>query len=876
MMTRFRATLLSRLCRFTTCLLLSAALAHSEEISCTHGKMAPPPQVLPGSGVRRYAPDRQADLLKLKLDVTPDFAQRSLTGIVTLTFKPIAKPLEELSLDAIDFTVTAVESTSPLKGQQATREQVILTFSKPLPVGVEQQVTIHYRATPQDGLYFRTPEQGYPIGESHLFTQGETILARHWFPVLDSPNEKLSTEVICRLPDGMQAFSNGKLISQVKDATSGLTAYDWQQEKPHSAYLVSLVAGQFTVIEDRYKDLPMAFIVPPADAAMAQRSLDGTKEMLAFFERELGFPFAWDKYHQIVVRDFQWGGMENTSLTTLTDRTLHTGEYENLRSSTSLVAHELAHQWFGDVITCKDWSHLWLNEGFATYYDDLYHEQLLGHDHFLYERQKSADMLTQQNNPRPIVFREIAPDAYDQFGNLSYEKGSWILHMLRCELGPDLYRQTIQTYLKRHAFQNVTTAEFIAVLEETTGRSYDRFFDQWVYHGGTPSLAVDYSWDEKNGLARIGIRQTQKITAELLQYQLPVTVRFKGDFGTIDHLCRLDDLAQDFYCKLPSAPKIVRIDPEVTLLAAIDFTPPREMLNAQLADPSDSIGRVFALRHLATGANADGIERIKKTLNTDPQWFVRVEAAMALAKVDTDPALDALRASTTQPDARARRATITALGSYLKPSAEDALLTLLPLEKNPDIREAILRALPRHPGTKSHAELLAALSSQSLREHLFEAAVQGLRAADDESHIPPLLAAIRSRQATLESRPLAAALTTLGYLARNRSDKTEVFDLLAQNLNSLRDPVAKGATTGLGLLADPRARPLLLALTSKPHPEIATAALVDLDQGSKPPAALGAIQKELAELRKTHTELKQSLDTLKKRLDPTPAKSRAK
>lgn len=851
--------------RSLSAFLLSAIVLHAEEITCSHCQLKPP-QAGPGSGVRRYAPDCSADLLHLALDVTPDFNSRSVSGKATLTFKPVGSPLEELSLDGMDFEVTSVESTAKLKGHQATHDKVILTFEKPLAVDAEQTVTITYRATPKDGFYFRTPDQGYRKDEVHLFTQGETILARHWFPVLDSPNGKLTTEVTCRLPDGMKAWSNGSLLSQEKDAATGLTAWHWKQEKPHSAYLVTLVAGQFSVIEDRYKDLPIGFLVPQGDAAMAQRSLDGTKEMLAFFEKELDFPFPWEKYHQVVVRDFQWGGMENTSLSTLSDRILHTAEYETLRSSTSIVAHELAHQWFGDVVTCKDWSTLWLNEGFATYYDALFHEQLNGREQFLYDRWRVAERLTEEQNPRPIVFRKINADGYDQFGALSYQKGSWVLHMLRSELGPDLYRKVVQTYLKRYQFKNVVTENFIAVLEEVTGRSWDRFADQWLYHGGHPELKAVYAWDEKSGMARINLKQVQKVSDEVLQFQLPVKVRFKGAFGTVDKVLTLEEAEQDFFVALPSAPKIIRIDPDVELLASIEFVPTRDKLIAQLEDATDSMGRLLAIRQLGADPGADGVERISKVLNNDPQWFVRAEAAKALEQIGTEPAFAALRQSVDQKEARARKAVVESIGGDLGDVGLDTLLKQLETEKNPEIRHSIVEALSAHPEKSAKAKLIEMLDSKSLRNHLFDAAVNAMRLSDDASYAGPLFEATRKRQDELESRSVGKALAATAYLSRNQTDKNELFDHLVKQLENLRTPIADGAATGLGDLADLRARAILTPLANRDN-EAARNALKTLAEGVKPAAALVGLQDELSKLQKSNKDLKDELESLKKRIE---------
>ena len=223
---------------------------------------------------------------------------------------------------------------------------------------------------------------GYPATETHLWTQGEPLEARHWFPSFDSPNEKFTADVTCHVPSDMAVLSNGKRISEEKQAGSDLVAVRWLQDKPHVNYLICLVAGYFKKVEDKYRDIPLAFYTTPSEIEQAKYSFEGTKDMMEFFEKEIGVPYPWAKYDQVCVEDFGWGGMENTTLTTLNDQTLHPPEFETLRSSQGLVAHELAHQWFGDFVTCKDWAHVWLNEGFATYYDALYERKRRGGIHF--------------------------------------------------------------------------------------------------------------------------------------------------------------------------------------------------------------------------------------------------------------------------------------------------------------------------------------------------------------------------------------------------------------------------------------------------------------------------------------------------------------
>src|SRR5438093_213809 len=382
---------------------------------------------------RKYAPDREIDILHLTLDVTPDFKQRTIAAKATLKFKPIAKPFQELKLDAVDLAVESLTATEKILGYQVTDKQIMVTFEQPIPPDKEASVTITYRAEPASGLYFRTPEMGYKEGDTHLFSQGEEIEARHWYPCFDSPNEKFTSEMICHVPDGMTVVSNGRLVAEEKDA-NGLVAVRWLQDKPHVNYLVSLVAGYFKKVEDKYKDVPLAFYTRPSEINEAPNSFRDTKDIMAFFEQEIGVPYPWAKYAQVCVNDFVAGGMENTSATTLTDSTLFSSATENIRNSQGLVAHEMAHQWFGDYVTCKDWSHVWLNESFATYYETLFNGHKNGRDDMLYELYGRTRQITGLTNVNAIV-RRTYDSPTEMFDYLAYPKGGWVLHMLRAQLG---------------------------------------------------------------------------------------------------------------------------------------------------------------------------------------------------------------------------------------------------------------------------------------------------------------------------------------------------------------------------------------------------------------------------------------------------------
>ncbi len=368
-----------------------------------------------------------------------------------------------------------------------------ITFAEPVAAGAKAQVTIQYEVTPDKGLYFRTAEMGYAAGDTQLWTQGEPEDHQHWYPSHDYPNEKFTTEVICHLPEGMEALSNGRLVSQTKDEETGLVAFHWLQDKVHVNYLVSLVAGHFEKIEAKHRDIPIALYVPPSENDQLANTFRDTTKIMAFFEKEIGVPYPWDKYYNVCAIDYMMGGMENTSLTTLTQGTLFSDASENLHSSRSLDAHELAHQWFGDLVTCRDWSHLWLNEGFATYYSLLYDKELLGQDYFKHRLYGNArGIFGNANDTIPIVYQGYN-NPMEQFSFRAYPKGGWVLHMLRSELGEDLFRRCVKTYLERHQYKTVVTQDLVEIFEELSGRSLSQFFDQWVYLSGYPEISVKYS-----------------------------------------------------------------------------------------------------------------------------------------------------------------------------------------------------------------------------------------------------------------------------------------------------------------------------------------------------------------------------------------------
>jgi len=858
-------------------LTLEAAADSTECLYCNKHLLPQPLKLIPG---RKYARDRRADILHVKLDVTPDFAKRTVSGTATLRFKPIALPLEKLELDAVDLKITSITAAgAQVAEHQVTEDKLIITFTQAIAPDAEATVAVTYSAVqPDHGLYFRTPEMGYKAGDTQVWSQGEAEEHRFWFPSYDYPNERFTSEVICHVPKGMQVISNGTLQSE-KPGDNGLVTFHWLQDKPHVNYLIAMAAGYFHKLEDKAGNLPLAMLVPPSHTAQAANAFADTRKIIEFYQKEIGVPFAWDKYYQVYCLDFIAGGMENTSCTFEAADMLFNSDTEQLRSLHELDAHETAHQWFGDLVTCRDWSHLWLNEGFASYYTLLYEEQKLGADAMKYALWKEAQQVFQANDTRPIVWRDYG-DPMQQFDTRVYPKGAWVLHMLRSQLGPDLYRKCIRTYLERHSSSIVRTEDLQDVIEEVSGLSFDQFFDQWLFHGGVPELKIDYAWDAASKQARITVRQTQKLSEQVRLFRVPLPIGFAipGQKELLHVKADVSKEVEDFYFHLPAQPELVRIDPDYTVLAKVAFTPPGPMLDKQLQ--GDIIGRLLAISMLGD----KHIDKLGKALREDASYAVRAEAAKTLAKISEPEARAALiSGSSNQPDARARRAIVQSLAALTTAESQETLWKMAQSEKNPDILASIIETWGARPGDAAVAAAIRThLNGTSYNNSLQLAAIKALRAQDDESAVPAMLARLKSLN-DLRGRDAGIAFDAVAFLARRptNTQRDAVREFLSSKLTDPRHAWRLASTRALGTLRDPKAlavlEPLLASGNDRIDPvrEAAAKSVQDIRAGLESPADLKKLWDRVQQLQKQAEDQQKELETLKKKSQPAAAEKKA-
>jgi aminopeptidase N len=486
-----------------------------------------------------------------------------------------------------------------------------------------------------------------------------------------------TSEIHVSVREPFIVISNGELRGVDAGPGAGMRTFHWHQDVPHVAYLTSIVAGEYSEIKDEWDGIPIQTYVPVGREADGEALARNTAEMMKLFSERTGIRYPYSKYAQVVVQDFIFGGMENVSATTLTDQALYDERARIDQDGDPLLAHEIAHQWFGDLLTCRDWSHGWLNEGFATFFELYWGEHHKGRDEFLMSLQGEIDSyLSEAGSYRRPIVTNVYNAPMDLFDRHLYEKGGIVLNMLRVLLGETLFWKAIRHYANGRRGHNVVTPDLQRAIEESTGRNLDWFFDQWVYGAGHPEMSGSYAWDDSAKAAKLTLKQTQTGERVAEVFRLPLRLTFKLEDGST-HATTIEmaEREQTFYVPLAAKPKFVNVDGEV--LKTLDLDRPGEMLRAQLAEDDAVLGRIDAARALGKKSDKDAIVALGKALREDAFWGVQAEAAKALGSVRSNAALDELLASLDVQHPKARRAVVRALGEFREERAAEALARVI-------------------------------------------------------------------------------------------------------------------------------------------------------------------------------------------------------
>ncbi|AFY60791.1 M1 family metallopeptidase [Synechococcus sp. PCC 6312] len=623
-----------------------------------------------------YNPDRPGQVEHIFLDLNLDLQQQQCWGTCQIRLNPIVPGLEQLTLDAVNQNIKGVWINDQSVNYSYDGEQLIIALAHPPTPGQPITIKIDYHLDhPQRGLYFVLPNEHYPHKPIQAWTQGEDEDSRFWFPCFDYPGQLATSEIRVRVPQPYMAISNGELRGVEDHGDHKI--YHWYQPQVHPTYLMTLAVGEFTELQDSWQGKPVTYYVTPGREADGQRTMGKTPQMIEFFSQKYGYNYPYPKYAQVCVDDFIFGGMENTSTTLLTDRCLldERAALDN-RNSESLVAHELAHQWFGDLVVIKHWSHAWIKEGMASYSEIMWTEQEYGADEAAYYRLGEIRNYLHEDSSRyrrPIV-THIYREAIELYDRHLYEKGACVYHMIRAELGEDLFWKAIHTFVQDNAHKTVETIDLLRAIEKATGRNLMPLFDQYVFRGGHPDYKVVYRWDSKSKLAVITVTQTQAskegtspLERGLFDLDIPLGFGFVADSGEVTSQTlsvRIHEPEQSFYIPLPQKPQFISFDVGNHTLKTVTLEYPLPELKSQLKHDPEPLSRINAAKALAKKGGLEAVIALAHGLEMDPFWGVRVEIAKQLGTIKLDQALHALAIGLQDTEARVRRACVDAITSF--------------------------------------------------------------------------------------------------------------------------------------------------------------------------------------------------------------------
>lgn len=582
----------------------------------------------------RGSKTKKFDLIHTKLEVSFDWTQRYLFGKATLQLKPHFYPQSKLILDAKGFDIHAIQllNGDQKKSLNYDYDGQKLTIDLDNEIKKDESVTIFidYTAKPYElketegnsaitenrGLYFINHDGTDESKPQQIWTQGETESNSCWFPTIDSPNQKTTEEIYITVDNKYKTLSNGELIYSQLNKDNTRTDY-WKLDRPHSPYLFMMAVGDFAVVHDEWNDIPVNYYVEPKYEPYAKDIFGNTPEMISYFSEILDYPYPWPKYSQVVVRDYVSGAMENTTATVfmedlqMNSRELLDGDYEDV------IAHELFHHWFGDLVTCESWSNLTLNEGFASYSEYLWIEHKKGKIEAQYKLyQELETYLSEAANKEVDLIRFYYNNRDDMFDSHSYSKGGLILHMLRDYVGDDAFFTALNHYLKKHAYQSVEVHDLRLAFEEVTGEDLNWFFNEWFLAKGHPKLKVEHVYNDSTRYLSLDVWQNQDST-EFPIYRLPVDLQIFEGNDVLDTTIWINRYHNTYAFEFSKHPDLVLFNSNEDIVAEVDEEKSENEWKTQAEKAENAVARMKAYEYLFNDSTSNVYQVFYKGLD-DP------------------------------------------------------------------------------------------------------------------------------------------------------------------------------------------------------------------------------------------------------------------
>lgn len=831
----------------------------------------------PPGTLNQFAPDTPVVARHFKLELHLDFETEQAKGVSTHHLEVQADSLTHFALQAKNLEISQVRLNGKNQGFVNTGDALEITLEKPFAKGDSFTLEATHSVTkPAAGLYFTTPDEAYPDRFHTVWSQGQDEDSRYYFPCLDAPCYKQTTEALLYVPKGMFALSNGALITHKKGPKEDLWHY--KLDIPYSTYLFSVVAGDFMTHSEKAGEVDVSWHVQKGREGEGKNAFGDTADILKFFGELTGHPYPFSRYTQIAVPDFVFGGMENFTVTTQTDLTLHDDRAHLDFSSNDLVAHEAAHTWFGNMVTARSWAHAWLHESFATYLEALYTRHTLGEDEFDYQMRLDAEsyFFEDAQYQRPLVTHRYE-EPIDLFDAHLYPGGAVRLRHLHHLLGEDAFKKTLKLFLENHKWGLAETIDLARAVQSVTGKNYDWWFSQWIFSAGCPSLDVTYAWKEEEKQAELTIRQTAPLNEgdpkQKAWFRLPLEVSFFSGKDKISTLpLVLDKEEARFILPQTARPKMVLLDPAFSCpVKRVKFKKPQEMWVHQLHHGPKAADRIEAAVALGEKPSASSVKALGTQLKKDPFWGTQQRIASALGKIGGKAARDALLAGLKLTHPKGRRGVVSILGHFRDDPKVAKALEKKAEEGDPSyyVEAETARALGAARTPQALTLLKKFLDKPAHFEAIRTGAFDGLAKLENPETLP-LIAKGLAYGAPAMSR--AAAIRAAGALGRRFSNRTkEVLDLLGPVAEQKDNPAATfrgklAAIRALGSLGELDALPLLRRVAGAEADgrisRLARETAAALRADAKKPQELGSLREDLDTVLKENKSLRDRVQNL--------------
>lgn len=643
---------LFRRCLFLALLMISASASAQDFIPHTETHLRDP---------QEFPREHPVDMQNMRVEVSFVPTQGLVKGRVTHTFLPLRQRVDSIEFNAVKITIKS--ATLNGKTLRYTNDgNKVTVFPEPaLTWGTKHDITFEYEATPKRGIYFIGWNDPRNMSRKQIWTQGQGIDNRHWIPMYDETNDKLTTETITTIDKQYKVLSNGTKVSE-KENKDGTKTWHYRMTHPHAGYLVMLGIGDYGIKTDKTKGgVPLNLYYYPDWKDRVEPTYKYSAEAVDFVADWVHVPYAWESYSQIPVQDFIYGAMENTTATVFGDF-YHVDDRIFLdRNYIGVNVHELAHQWFGDLVTGRSGENQWLQESFATFFPKMFTRKYFGEDAYQWNRRG------EHNGSLAASASDLYPVAHTKGGTARvYGKGSAVIEMMHYAFGEDQVRRVLEHFLRHHMYQNVETNDLYQSFQDTLGITPYWFFDEWLYRGGEPNYEVNYQEGTINGqnTTQIMVQQVHETNDLVGLFKMPIDFIVRYTDGSQDSVRKMIE-KQSTVVEIPNPGRkqisFVLFDPGSHVLKKVTFNKDFEELRAQALGATNMIDRYDAIVALKNDSTSMALKRplMMQVFDREKYYAVKAEIVSQLANDNTPESIAFLRRALHDPATEVRSAVIT-------------------------------------------------------------------------------------------------------------------------------------------------------------------------------------------------------------------------